>query len=336
MKNLSFFSIDCLIHNAKNFGIVFTLFFLFSNGAVSQQWLFFPEDISQNWVDIGDLDVEGNQITVEALISTTQPQQADAYNILSKHRFFSDANYLLRAGSFQITTSNGFVSLENPVILCADSVYHVAGTYDGDSVKYFVNGNQVASAHWTGDLILNDYTASIGNRSLDPTEQFHGYIDEVRIWNVARSGDEIANNMYQLPDPQQQTGLLAYYQFEGNFDNIQGNTLWNGTAVGTDFYLSENMYFEGSVSTHFCTPSGFGEAALVSDLDFFPNPSANTINFSKDVERVRIYNQFGVLVIDKELINNTLSVAHLAKGVYVVAVVSGENNIIWKKLLIKE
>jgi hypothetical protein len=142
--------------------------------------------------------------------------------------------------------------------------------------------------------------------------------------------------MYQLPDPQQQTGLLAYYQFEGNFDNIQGNTLWNGTAVGTDFYLSENMYFEGSVSTHFCTPSGFGEAPLVSDLDFFPNPSANTINFSKDVERVRIYNQFGVLVIDKELINNTLSVAHLAKGVYVVAVVSGENNIVWKKLLIKE
>ncbi len=336
MKNLSFSNFEYLIQNTTKFQIVFIILIVLfsSNKALGQQWLFFPDGISGNMVDIGDLDIAGSQITVEALISTNQPEQNSTYNIVSKHRFYADDNYLLRAGSFQITTSAGFISLENPILLCPDTVYHVAGTYDGDSVRYFVNGIQVASVQWTGDLVLNDYSTSIGNRSLDPTEQYHGYIDEVRIWNIARNQEDIYSNMYNIPNPAQVTGLQAYYQFEGNYLNIQGNSLWNGVAIGSDFSFSANPYFNGSVSNNFCAPTGYNEVTLVSNINFFPNPSSNLISFTKEVENVIIYNQLGEIVLNEKLINNTISIAKLSKGIYIIEMISG-NIHVRKKLIIK-
>jgi len=336
MKNLSFPSFEYLNYNKVKFQIVLTLFILlfsFNNKAVSQEWLFFPEDISANRVDIGDLDVAGNQITVEALISSTKPEQNAAYNIVSKHRLHSDVNYLLRAGSFQITTTSGFISVENPITLCSDSTYHVAGSYDGDSVRFFVNGTQVASVNWSGDLILNEYTSSIGNRSLDPTEQYHGYIDEVRIWNIARTQEDIYSNMYNISDPQQESGLLAYYQFEGNYVNVQGNSSWNGVAVGTDFSFAENPYFNGLVSGNFCGPSGYNEVYSESSINFSPNPSSNKITFTKDVEYVIIYNPLGKVILNKKLTSNTISVARLNKGIYIVEMISN-NTRVKRKLII--
>lgn len=335
MKNLSFSNFEYLIQKTTKFQIVFTILIVLfsSNKALSQQWLFFPEGISVNMVDIGDLDVAGSQISVEALISTKQPEQNSAYNIVSKHRLYTDDNYLLRAGSFQITTTTGFISLENPVLLCPDSVYHVAGTYDGDSVRYFVNGIQVASVQWTGDLVLNDFTTSIGNRSLDPTEQYYGYIDEVRIWDVARTQEDIYNNMYNIQNPTQVTGLQAYYQFEGNYLNIQGNSSWNGVAIGSDFSFSENPYFNGLVSSNFCDPSGHDEVTLASSISFFPNPSSNLLSFTKEIENVIIYNQLGEIVLNENLTNNTISVAKLSKGIYIIELISS-NIQVRKKLII--
>jgi len=332
MKNLFTLSTSSLNFNSKKHLFVFTIIIvLFSSGNVlGQQWLFFQEDITASWVEIGDLDVAGSQITVEALISARQQFN---HNIVSKHTNPADVNYLLRAASFEITTTGGFVLLVNPIILCSDSVYHVVGSYDGDSVRYFVNGTQVISAHLTGDMILNDLITAIGNRSLSPTEQFYGYIDEVRIWNIVRSQEDIINNMYNLPDPEQQTGLLAYYKFEGDFANIQGNSSWNGVAVGEDVTLTENPYFNGLVSSNFCDPAGYNEFSLNSDIIFFPNPSSNKITFPKEIERVIIYNQLGVAILDERLTGNTISVAKFDKGIYIVEMIIS-NTKARKKLII--
>ncbi|HEU4576536.1 MAG TPA: hypothetical protein VFS36_16165 [Chitinophagaceae bacterium] len=65
------------------------------------------------------------------------------------------------------------------------------------------------------------------------TEQFVGYINKVRIWNVARTQNQIMAFMNtSLPNPSAQTGLLAYYSFD-NLLNKQGNPAWNGTLGGT-------------------------------------------------------------------------------------------------------
>ena len=64
-------------------------------------------------------------------------------------------------------------------------------------------------------------------------ENFIGYINEVRIWNVARTQAQIQAYMNtSLPSPATQPGLLAYYIFD-DLLNKQGNPTWNGTTGGS-------------------------------------------------------------------------------------------------------
>jgi hypothetical protein len=231
-------------------GLIAIFIFGLSSIAFGQEWLYFPTGIPKNWVNIGNLNVSGDSITVEALITPTDLSTNPEKDIVSKHTDFLDCNYLLRRWRFQITTTSGYKEVDiNSANFCLDSTYHVAGTYDGDSIKYYVNGSEVASVHWTGNLVQNSDIAAIGNISLgSANEQFFGYIDEVRIWEVARSQSEIQNNMYDLPNPTNQYGLLAYYKFDGNYNNIQGNSTYNGIPEGSQLEDITNPYFFGTVS----------------------------------------------------------------------------------------
>ena len=60
-------------------------------------------------VKIGDLDISGNQITVEAVFNRNNPYVGTyqyAGDLVSKHNLPSDVNYLLRPNSAEITTTN--------------------------------------------------------------------------------------------------------------------------------------------------------------------------------------------------------------------------------------
>jgi gliding motility-associated-like protein len=181
-------------------------------------------------VIIGDLDISGNQITVEALIRRTG---SGGPNILSKHTDPSNVNYLLRPTTFELTTTNGFLLMNNPYTLQNNRWYHIAGTYDGAHVRYYVNGCLVVQQPWTGNLVTNNLQACIGNISSSPYgEGFVGQIDELRVWDIARTETQIKQNMVDLPNPTTYPNLRAYYKFEGNYNNILG-TGFNGTISGT-------------------------------------------------------------------------------------------------------
>ena len=97
-------------------------------------------------------------------------------NIVSKHDGTNDCNYLFRPNSFQISTTDGFEFCLNPISLNNNTWYHIAGTYDGSSIKYYVNGCLVSDKPHTGSLITNDWDGAIGNRSNWPNgpEHFRG------------------------------------------------------------------------------------------------------------------------------------------------------------------
>ena len=70
-------------------------------------WLNLPS--FQSYVNVGDLDVPGNKITVEAIFCRTAPY-SNGYNwagdLVSKHVDPIDVNYLLRPNNAEITTTN--------------------------------------------------------------------------------------------------------------------------------------------------------------------------------------------------------------------------------------
>ena len=207
-------------------------------------WLFNPSASSS--VNIGDLDVPGDKITVEAVInrttaySTTTADNSEG-DVVSKHNTPSDVNYLLRPNHAFITTTNGFFSTPDICAIQLNKTYHIAMVYDGSSLKFYRDGFLMSQVNATGNLFQNNWNTRIGH--YDPAvwlTQFVGYTNEVRIWNVARSQAELIAFMNTpLPTPTTQPGLLAYYQFD-NLLNKQGNTTFNGVINGNAVISSTN------------------------------------------------------------------------------------------------
>ncbi|MEN3356580.1 MAG: hypothetical protein V7637_562 [Mycobacteriales bacterium] len=71
---------------------------------------------------------------------------------------------------------------------------HLAGTYDGATLRLYVNGVQVATKARTGPLPTSTSPLRIGGNSAWG-EYFSGLIDEVRIYNRALSAAEIGTDM---------------------------------------------------------------------------------------------------------------------------------------------
>jgi len=85
---------------------------------------------------------------------------------------------------------------------------HVAATYDGSDYRVYVNGEQVfsqplraiphaAPVQWIGRL----------------TSLFEGQVDEVRLWNVARTQEQIRETMYQNLSGNE-PGLAGLWNFD--------------------------------------------------------------------------------------------------------------------------
>ena len=89
--------------------------------------------------------------------------------------------------------------------------YHVATTFDGSNYKLFVNGSEVYNYSGAAGISpINTPVKSIGT-------QFQGKIDEVRMWNVARTESEIKADMDKRLTGSE-TNLVAYYPMDLNGD----------------------------------------------------------------------------------------------------------------------
>lgn len=112
---------------------------------------------------------------------------------------------------------------------------HIAVTYDGSTIDAYANGVLVHSLAGSGAFgdawpTMNDLT--LGSRQDGADSNFQGMMDEVRIWNVARTGAQILAN-YDQTLTGSEAGLVGYWQFaEGS-----GSTLLDTTANGNNGIL---------------------------------------------------------------------------------------------------
>jgi hypothetical protein len=106
---------------------------------------------------------------------------------------------------------------------------HIAVTSDGTTVRHIINGVEVAHFSTTGGPTPSPDELRIGS---DVSWQFspQGNIDEVRLWNIARTPAEISAAM-NAPISTPQAGLVAVWSFDGNTNDIIGP--FDGTLQGT-------------------------------------------------------------------------------------------------------
>ncbi len=103
--------------------------------------------------------------------------------------------------------------------------YHLVGTYDGSTITIFVNGLFIDSKNISGRLHIDQSDLYVGRG--DPTfsdgEYFHGVLDEIRIWNIARSQEQIQAAMNTSLSSKEE-GLLAYWNFDdGTTKDLSGH-----------------------------------------------------------------------------------------------------------------
>jgi hypothetical protein len=186
---------------------------------------------SKSWIQVPNHPALGltNKLTLEAWVYCADPK-APQY-IISKG---SDDQEM---GQYGLALFNGNLEfhlqhfpgliLKSPIVFNNSVWRHVAGTYDGDTMRLYVDGIEVNKFGKQISLIPNNGNLYIGQLGKDfsyadasnfgrPTYpnlyRMKGQIDEVRIWNVCRTAQEIKDNRYKTVYANN-TGLVGYYKF---------------------------------------------------------------------------------------------------------------------------
>ena len=174
------------------------------------------------------LNTINSQVTMEAWIKAKAhpsdqwlsiiykgDEQADNFSNRSYSLWVSsDASFVLASAP----GGQGQVSLSSPKdLFVLDTWYHIAGIVDAKNgvMKIVLNGVEVASRDFGKDIHLSTLPLRIGwtHEDLPEYSPFIGQIDEVRIWNIARTEKEIAATMHTSLSGNQ-PGLVGYWQFE--------------------------------------------------------------------------------------------------------------------------
>lgn len=168
----------------------------FAAGRVGQAFSF---DGLNDYVEVPDsanLNITG-AITLDAWIKTSgtndfsgivgkilpvEPRTGYLLNVDSNSKFRCD---IIRARPPQGTVVS-ITSVED------SNWHHVACTYDGATVKVYVDGNFEASVSYTDGIGVNNEPLRIGrDPGLAPNRDFNGLIDEVEVYNRALTDAEI-------------------------------------------------------------------------------------------------------------------------------------------------
>lgn len=155
----------------------------------------------------------GKSITVEAWI---KPSEVSGTRPIIQKFFdndWKDWGIQIKNSGVEVATEN---SGDNWVLLAGDIVpdvwTHVAFTFDNstDLVRLLINGVEVGNKQLRKNMPNTKAPIRFGHHAYS-SNGFEGEIDEVRIWNVPRSVEDIASLMSaQMAGDEE--GLIAYWQ----------------------------------------------------------------------------------------------------------------------------
>ena len=140
--------------------------------------------------------------------------------------------------------------------------YHLVVSYDGSSIKYYVNSTYIGELGTTGNIEQSSLPLEFGRNVPGATEYYKGGLDDIRIYNRALTETEILE-LYHESDWQLDQGLVAYYPFNGNTNDESGNGN-NPSSV------NEITYVDGFIN----------EAAQFTSTSYLEVPDNSSLDFS--------------------------------------------------------
>lgn len=175
-------------------------------------------------------------LTLEAWIRTA-PQKEDIWQVMDK-----GADYGLRYEESELIFYAGEAALSHTIHITDSVWYHLAATYNGNTMRLYVNGSEIATKE-NHTTLQNEGSGDfyIG-RDDSGKRHFKGKMDEVRVWSVSRTGKQIRNNMIRELDGSE-TGLEGYWRFnEGSGFTAYDATGKNNGALSLPEWVSKYAY----------------------------------------------------------------------------------------------
>lgn len=165
-------------------------------------------------------------LTIEAWVRVTSP--SECISLVGKG--YTETYWLGLCGSELRSFLAGAGNEYDAGTVANDTWTHVAVAFDGATRRHFINGVEVGSESATSaPLPTNTQPLRIGSDA-DYDYPPIGWIDEVRLWDIARTEEEIRAAM-SAPITTVQPGLVAAWGLDGDAGAAVGGN--DGAVVGT-------------------------------------------------------------------------------------------------------
>ena len=235
--------------------------------------------LTDNWINFPTLDKPGPQsdafnglqaVTYEALIYIDKFDTSNDFGPCNISSIMGVEQYLLMRigdtkferqqiqfdGSGSCTSFGKFPKSDANKKLYEGRWYHVACTYDYRTriARVYVDGKIQSEAKEMGTATsgINLAQRALGaaeayqffvGKSYNDYRPLQGKIAEVRVWNVARTPEQIWQNMYRLSNPSEDNTLIGYWKFNEG----KGNTIRDYSKYGNDGVAEKDIIWPDGI-----------------------------------------------------------------------------------------
>ena len=172
------------------------------------------------------LNIDGSEITIQTWLKFNEA--ADENAVIMR---LGDSNYHLRlagdGASRNVEFDLGrFGDLTTTSGLNAGQWYQISAVHNGNEMSLYIDGELDNSKSEGGSVTASDSTLRLGTDAGENSNFFAGKLDEVMIWDTARSHDQVNNSVLEEKTGNED-GLIAYWRGcnQGNSDTTQGSAV---------------------------------------------------------------------------------------------------------------
>jgi hypothetical protein len=201
-------------------------------------------------LDNPSLQFGTGNFTIEITFSAISFPTAYEPSLLVKASGINSVNYNIQIIGIPIrhihlgmrgSASATYYYVESTTTVSTNTTYHIAGVKEGTTLKLYIDG-VLNNTGFTDPGAVNPINPlRIGtNLDVGVPAYFNGKIDEVRLWNVARTATEIQGN-FDNELFGNEPNLVAYYKYNegaGNTFTDSSPNNNNGTLIGGYSWIS--------------------------------------------------------------------------------------------------
>ncbi len=234
-----------------------------------------------------------NQYSISGwLYATATSGNSNSRTIISKARNTTQTGLTLTLDnlqSYKIASDNTDASgphlIFSSTIPTLDTWYHAVVTYDGTTLKIYVNGVLANSIAYTINLVNSTHELDFGSQRISLNDYFAGKIDDIRLYNRALADCDV-DSLFNTVDPC--IGVTATITPQGNTTFCQGGSVVLDASSGASYLWSPGGATTQSITANSATTytvtvidgNGCSATSTGTTVNVNPNPTVTLSSIS--------------------------------------------------------